>query len=103
MATISAEAAISLIKANPAAYQTAESLSNLVSHLDVAANGAVTVFYGGKLNGQNAVDIVDGLVRQGADIRVLDKTQVYSFLVSDTFKDAVAKAFGTTLDDLAGW
>lgn len=100
MPTLTAQQAIDLLRANPTAYATTTALGDLVAHVSTYATGSVTVFYGGKIDGIDAGEAVQAMLRDGADIRVLDKTEAFSFLNSRDFRSAAAQAFGTTLDAL---
>lgn len=74
---------------------TPQALTNLAKQVSIEASGAVTVLYGGKLpDGSFASDAITSMVKNGDDIRVIDKTPLGNFLTSDEYKFAAAKASG---------
>ena len=53
---------------------TPQALTNLAKQVSIEASGAVTVLYGGKLpDGSFASDAITSMVKNGDDIRVIDK------------------------------
>lgn len=81
---------------------TPQALTNLAKQVSIEAEGAVTVLYGGKLpDGSSAGDAITSMVRNGEDIRVIDKSAAGRFLSSDEFKTAAAKASGLSGADVA--
>jgi hypothetical protein len=74
MGTLTSAAAVDLLTANPGAYATKEALLDLLDQLDVYAEGALTAFYSGPVQGVSSDRVVEALLKQGADIRALDKT-----------------------------
>ena len=61
--------------------------------------GSVTLLYSGDINGIKSDKYIDQLIRNGEDIRVIDKTQVGQFLAKDgIFKSAWLAAGGTEAD-----
>jgi hypothetical protein len=99
MENLTVQAAESPLSANPDAYATKEALLGLLKQLDVHAEGAVTVFYSGPVQGVSSGKVVEALLDQGADIRAIDKTQAFEFMDSRAFKDAVGKVFGLGYED----
>ena len=74
---------------------TPQALANLAKQVSIEASGAVTVLYGGKLpDGTSASDAITAMVRNGDDIRVIDKSPAGQFLSSEEFRLAAAKASG---------
>lgn len=57
--------------------------------------GSVTVLYSGTINGVSSTDYIGEMIRQNADIRVIDKTHVGQFLADKKFNDAWKLAGGT--------
>jgi trimeric autotransporter adhesin len=71
-----------------AAQVTLDSLSD-------KPQGSVTLLYSGQINGVSSDRYVSEMMKNGADIRVLDKTQVGRFLANDDFKTKWLAAGGT--------
>jgi hypothetical protein len=64
---------------------TIEELRALIGRLDIYSAGSTTVFYSGALGGDiQAFEATRTLVTQGADIRVLEKTEARKFLDLDS-------------------
>ena len=99
MGLTSAEA-IELLRANPDAYSSLDSLRGLAAQVDASAGGKVTVLYSGNVGDIHSTQIINGMLANGEDIRVIDKTEVSSFLKSREFLSAVAKDFGIPLRDI---
>lgn len=85
--TITAAEATQRLLDNPGAYQTEDALRALVNEISVEASGKTTLLYSGPLakdaTGNTLIDsrhAVQKLVDGGADIRVIDKTEVAKFL-----------------------
>lgn len=58
-----------------------EDLRALIRRLDVGADGKITILYSGRAaDGVWSTDVIDGLLKAGEDIRVLDKTEAFRFL-----------------------
>lgn len=57
--------------------------------------GSVTLLYSGTVNGVSSEKYIGKMIEQGADIRVIDKTNVGQFLVDAEFKEAWKLAGGT--------
>ena len=94
--------AIQLLTSDPTKYSTPEALRSLANQVSVESTGRVTVLYSGQVgSGISANSIIEGMVAQGEDIRVINKTPAADFLSSKPYQNAVAKAFNTTVDALA--
>ena len=100
MPGLTAQQAVQLLKSDPTKYATPEALRNLVSQLSVESTGKVTVLYSGKVGGTSSNVIVEAMIAQGEDIRVINKTPAAMFLDSDAFLEAVAKTFNTDVNAL---
>jgi hypothetical protein len=74
-----------------------EKLMAIVAKVDANAEGSITVFYTGKINGMETGEIVKILYNQGADIRIIHNTEASKFVDGTAFRDAVSEVFG--LDD----
>lgn len=81
-------------------------LRNLINQLDVSASGSVTVLYGGNVgNNIGARAIIDGMLANGDDIRVIDTTEAAKFLNialaspsrNDVLINTLKRVFDTTL------
>ncbi|WP_307188955.1 calcium-binding protein, partial [Massilia sp. Root335] len=93
--------AISLLNTNPDAYITLDSLRALATQVDVSATGKVTVLYSGPIApGISSTGIINGMLANGEDIRVIDNTEAAKFLKSDAFLAKVADAHGIDLIEL---
>ena len=58
-----------------------EDLREIVGRLDVSADGKLTILYSGKAAEEVwSTDVINGLLKSGEDIRVLDKTEAFRFL-----------------------
>lgn len=62
--------------------------------------GSVTVLYSGTINGVSSTEYIGDMIKQNADIRVIDKTNVGQFLADDEFYKAWKAAGGTALPRL---
>lgn len=101
MTTLSAAEAIELLRSNPGAYSTPDALKALAAQVDISTSGSVTVIYSGSsAGGISAHSIVQGMIFNGDDIRVIDRTPAAAFLESLDFRAAAARAFGASLGDL---
>lgn len=87
----------------PGATYTTKQLMELAAQvtLDTAPDikqGSVTLLYSGKINGVESTDYIKRMIADGADIRVIDKTQLGQFLANGLFKDAWINIGGTEAD-----
>lgn len=87
------EAIVELTKLTSSGKYTVTDLINLGSRVsvDVAqgmTQGSVTLLYSGTVNGVGSGTLIDDMMKQGADIRVIDKTQAGAFLKSREFNAA---------------
>ena len=58
-----------------------DDLREIVGRLDVSADGKLTILYSGKAAEEVwSTDVINGLLKSGEDIRVLDKTEAFRFL-----------------------
>lgn len=120
MAITAAEATQRLLN-NPSAYQSEDALRALVNEISIEASGKTTLLYSGPLgvdpvgNAISSGEAVQKLINGGANVRVLDKTEVAKFLTSTgqdtnvTLRNHLTQVFGsnplergTTANDLAG-
>jgi RTX calcium-binding nonapeptide repeat (4 copies) len=77
----------------PGKTYTTQQLTDLVKlvSLDAAAGfsqGNVTLLYSGSINGVSSTQYIGQLIKDGADIRVIDKTHVGQFLADPAFATA---------------
>jgi Ca2+-binding RTX toxin-like protein len=69
-------------------------LLNLIRNCSVHAEGAVTMLYSaGVAGGPSSSEIVDSMIDEGLDIRVVDKSVAAKLIQSDDFGRKVAEAF----------
>jgi hypothetical protein len=60
---------------------TVDQLRNLINQLSIEAEGKTTILYSGSTaNGVSNADIIQGMLRNGDDIRVIDNTEAEKFL-----------------------
>lgn len=100
---------ISLAEANALLREakSEEDLRQIVGRLDVSADGKLTIFYSGKAAEEVwSTDVINGLLKSGEDIRVLDKTQAFRFLdiyssdrANQHLFDALERIYGTNPRD----
>jgi len=102
MTTLSSQAGIDLLLSEPAKYANPEALRNLATRVAIESPGRLTVLYSGPIGGGiSSSTLIDGMVLQGENIRVINRTQAAMFLDSTEFTTAVKNAFGLeSLDDL---
>ncbi|HNI74554.1 MAG TPA: hypothetical protein PLX65_13690, partial [Accumulibacter sp.] len=101
MATLSAEAAIEFLVNEPAKYSTPEALRNLAAQVATESPGRVTVLYSGPIGiSISSEAIVNGMITQGEEIRVINRTHAADFLSSLQLRTAVADAFGVGIRDI---
>jgi len=76
MTTLSAQAAIDLLLNDPAKYSTPDAVRNLAAQVATESPGRVTVLYSGSIGGGiSSNTLIEGMVSQGEDIRVINRTQ----------------------------
>lgn len=97
------EALAELSKLLPSGNFTTKQLMDLAAEvsLDAASGytqGSVTLLNSGQINGVNSEKYIEQIVADGADIRVIDKTQVGQFLANKKFSDAWKLAGGTATE-----
>lgn len=63
--------------------------------------GSITLLYSGTVEGAKSSDIIEAMIEQKADIRVIDKTQAGQFLKSDEFDQAFKKLTAKMTPDQA--
>lgn len=85
---------------------TEAGLRALISQLDITSTGQVTVLYSGMM-GDNVSNssIIQGMLSNGDDIRVLDKTEAYKFLdisQNEALADALRIIFDGSDPDIVG-
>jgi len=106
MTTFTLQAAFEELINNSAFYSNPanrSALLNLVKQLDATnSTGAVTLAYSGYLNSSlNSSDVVETLISNSENVRLINETDAGTFLASREFRDAVAKSFGlTNFEDL---
>lgn len=87
------EAIAELEKLTSSGKYTVKDLMALGSQVSVETaqgmtQGSVTLLYSGPVEGVSSGKIIEGMIEQDADIRVIDKTQAGAFLKSKEFSDA---------------
>jgi hypothetical protein len=96
MTTLTTKEAINLLIAQPQNYATPEKVWALVTPIAVDSNGLVGVLYSGEVgNGYSFSRIVEAMIGQQENIKLINTTQVADFIKSNTFGNAVAQAFNT--------
>jgi hypothetical protein len=82
-----------------------EKLMAIVAKVDANAEGSVTAFYTGKVNGIRTADIITELKAKGASIRYIGDTEAAKFVDGDIFEDALREVFGIMdeADDFDDW
>ena len=101
MSDLTYQQALDLLQADPAQFNSLQSLSDLAARVNVDAVGDVTILYGGKpANGIEPQQIFDAMKLNGDSIRILDDTDAATFLGSDAFRVAWASQFGLSQADL---
>lgn len=99
--TLTAEAAIELLRDNPSQYQTREALRELARQVDIDSPGKVTVLYsGGVADRVSAWNVVKAMEANGEDVRLIDRTEINRFLNSEEFASATADAHGIRAVDI---
>ena len=88
----------------PGKTYTAKQLADLAAKVSVdvasgSTQGSVTLLYSGRINDVPSTDYIGKMIKDGADIRVIDKTQVGTFLASEDFQKAY-KATGASQSQL---
>jgi hypothetical protein len=64
-----------------ATITTKEQLRDLINQLDISASGKTTILYSGvTADGISHAQIIQGMLRNGGDIRVIDQTEASKFL-----------------------
>ena len=93
--------AIEKLRSNPAAFNTTDALRSLANEVSIAADGKITVLYSGPVvDGASSSEIVKSMLENGADIRVIDKTDAAKLMESREFLAAWADAYGLTPEDM---
>ncbi len=88
--TLTAEQANELLRTNPQAYTTAESLRELITQLDISGRGSKTLLYSGDIaNNLSAQGTVLEIAANNSDIRIIDHTEANEFLDYKTNPDLV--------------
>ncbi|MEO0444292.1 MAG: hypothetical protein AAFZ92_11245, partial [Pseudomonadota bacterium] len=74
---------------------------DLVRQVSIEANGATTVLYSGKLaDGTSTANVVESMINDGQDVRVIDNTAAANFLESDEFLSKVGESYGISLEQM---
>jgi|JI8StandDraft_1071087.scaffolds.fasta_scaffold00666_3 hypothetical protein len=98
---LQADEAIDLLIKDSSKYQTPETLRALARQVSVESPGQVTVLYSGRVADRvSAWNIVKAMEEAGEDVRLIDRTEINSFLNSREFTRAAAVAHGVTVDDM---
>lgn len=98
---LQADEAIDLLIKDPSKYQTPETLRALARQVSVESPGQVTVLYSGRVADRvSAWNIVKAMEEAGENVRLIDRTEINSFLNSREFTRAAAVAHGVTVDDM---
>jgi hypothetical protein len=99
--SLQADEAIDLLIKDPSKYQTPEALRALARQVSVESPGQVTVLYSGRVADRvSSWNIVKAMEEAGEDVRLIDRTEINSFLNSREFTRAAAVAHGVTVDDM---
>ena len=105
--TITAIQAIQRLIENPSSYSTTDKLLDLVKQLSLEATvghtlGSVTVLYSGSIvaDGPSANSVIESMVANNANVRVINTTEAAAFLESSQFKTAVANALNVDVASL---
>ncbi|MCP5428909.1 MAG: hypothetical protein H6962_01350 [Chromatiaceae bacterium] len=70
-------------------------LMNIIGQVSVQAEGAVTVLYsGGVAGGPGSSEIIENMLENDLDIRVVDESAAAKLIETDSFRRKVAEAFG---------
>ncbi|MDR1076496.1 MAG: peptidoglycan-binding protein, partial [Xanthomonadaceae bacterium] len=95
---LTADEAISLLRQHPKNYSTLEQLGILTEQVDANSSGRLTVLYSGETaKGIWSSDVINAFVEAGEDVRVINRSHVAQFLISDDFYEALANIY--QLDD----
>ncbi len=94
MESLSLNQASELLKNNPGAFTTPESLQSLIEHVNMETSGKITIFYSGKYGDTWTNDIVEAMNEADDDVRIINKTDVAKLLNTQEFKAAAGRAFG---------
>lgn len=90
--------ATELLRQNPAAYITHESLLDLTKQLDAHSPGRVTVLYSGPVGKVLATeDVATALAASVKDVRIINNSAAAAFLTSSDFLSAAARLDGVSL------
>lgn len=93
-APLTADQAIALLREQPDAYRTPETLRTLAAQLDADASGKLTVLYSGRTTKNVwSSDVIKAMTATGEDVRVIDNSQAAKFLQSRDFYHAVAETY----------
>lgn len=93
MSGLSHQQAIELLQNHPEDYRTPDTLKDLANQVSVFSDGQVTLLYGGMVHKDiSSNDLVELMVANHEDIRAINKTPVASFLQSEDYLEAVARA-----------
>jgi len=93
--------ALKLLEDNPGDYDTPAKLRKLVSQVSIeraggGVQGSVTVLYSNSITqgGVSAHDVILEMIKDDADVRVIDRTEAGEFMSDRRFKEAAVQAFG---------
>lgn len=93
MSGLSHQQAVELLENHPEEYRTPGALTQLANQVSVFSDGQVTLLYGGMVHKDiSSNDLVELMVANREDIRAINKTPVASFLQSEAYLEAVARA-----------
>lgn len=81
--------------------QSLDDILKLADNTSIKTTGKVTVLYSGKLdNGTKTGDIIESLIAEKADVRLINNTAAAELMESDDFIEAVGHQFGVDLKEM---
>lgn len=93
MTNLTVAQALAQLKDNSTQYTMSAALRILANQVSTESTGKVTVLYSGKIGGVESNAIIEAMILQGEDIRVINKTPAADFLSSPEYRNALAEAF----------
>lgn len=97
---LTAQQAIDLLIQRSQDYATPEALRDLANQVSTEASGSITLLYSGDIGEVSTVKIIENIVANGTEIRLIDKTEAFTFLSDRRVILAVASAYGVTEEDV---
>lgn len=98
--SLTAQAALTQLTQNSSSYGDPQALRDLANQVSADPSGSITVLYSANVGNVSTTDVVNSMVANRNDIRVIDNADVATFLKSPQFMQAVADAFGVSSDDV---